>query len=122
MGKTAFSALVVWFRAFCWAAPPTGEYSVDVNVSSSYWEMDTANLGPQAVQRLKAVIGGKKDELEAPTKRGSLQAGVTLLNPGDYKARLVQDVHKTGYESSQAYAFLFPDKKTRKFAVVGLSE
>ena len=59
MGKTAFSALVVWFRALCWAAPPTGEYSVDVNVSSSHWEMDTANLGPQAVQRLKAVIGGK---------------------------------------------------------------
>ncbi len=122
MGKTAFSVLVVLFGAFCWAAPPADEYSVDVHVSSSYWEMDPAILGPQAVQRLKAVIGGKKDELEAPTKRGNLQAGVTLLNPGDYKARLVQDVHKTGYESSQAYAFLFPDKKTRKFAVVGLSE
>ena len=46
----------------------------------------------------------------------------TLLIPLDYKARLVQDVHKTGYESSQAYEFLFSDKKTIKFAVVGLSE
>jgi hypothetical protein len=34
--------------------------------------------------------------------------------PGDYKARLVQDVHKTGYESSQAYEFLFPDKNNEK--------
>jgi hypothetical protein len=122
MGKTAFSVLVVLFGAFCWAAPPADEYSVDVHVSSSCWEMDAAILGPQAVQRLKAVIGGKKYELEAPTTKGNLQAGVTLLIPGDYKARLVQDVHKTGYESSQAYEFLFPDKKTRKFAVVGLSE
>jgi hypothetical protein len=122
MGKTAFSVLVVLFGAFCWAAPPADEYSVDVHVSSSYWEMDPASLGPQAVQRLKAVIGGKKYELKAPIKGGNLQAGVTLLIPGDYKARLVQDVHKTGYESSQAYEFLFPDKKTRKFTVVGLSE
>jgi len=122
MGKTAFSVVVVLFGAFCWAAPPADEYSVDVHVSSSCWEMDAAILAPQAVQRLKAVIGGKKYELEAPTTKGNLQAGVTLLIPGDYKARLVQDVHKTGYESSQAYEFLFPDKKTRKFAVVGLSE
>jgi hypothetical protein len=40
--------------------------------------MDTAILGPQPVQRLKAVSGGKKYELEAPTERGNLQAGVTL--------------------------------------------
>ena len=122
MGKTAFSVLVVLFGAFCWAAPPADEYSVDVHTSSSYWEMDPASLGPQAVQRLKAVIGGKKYELKAPIKGGNLQAGATLLIPGDYTARLVQDVHKTGYESSQAYEFLFPDKKTRKFTVVGLSE
>jgi len=44
------------------------------------------------------------------------------LIPGDYKARLVQDVHKIGYETSPAYEFLFPDKKTKKIAVVGLSE
>jgi len=77
MGKAAFSVLVVFFGAFCWAAPPADEYSVDVHVSSSYWELDTATLGPQVVQRLKALIGGKEYELEAPTKRGNLQAGVT---------------------------------------------
>ena len=49
-------------------------------------------------------------------------AGVTLLALGDYKAKLVQDVHKTTYESSQAYEFLFPDKKTRRFFVVGQTE
>ena len=80
-------------------------------------------VGPQPVQRLSVLIDGKKYELEAPaTLRANLQAGVTLLALGDYKARLVQDVHKTAYEASQAYEFQFSDKKTRKFMVVGQSE
>ena len=80
-------------------------------------------IGPQPVQRLSVLIDGKKYELEAPaTLRANLQAGVTLLALGDYKARLVQDVHKTAYESSQAYEFQFTDKKTRKFMVVSQSE
>jgi hypothetical protein len=41
---------------------------------------------------------------------------------GDYKAKLVQDKHRTAYESSQAYEFLFPDNTTRKFTVVGWIE
>jgi len=41
---------------------------------------------------------------------------------GDYKAKLVRDEHKTSYESAQVYEFLFPDKKTRRFEVVGQSE
>jgi hypothetical protein len=41
---------------------------------------------------------------------------------GDYKAKLVQDLHKTAYESSQTYELLFPDMKVRKFSVIGQSE
>jgi hypothetical protein len=57
-----------------------------------------------------------------PPFRANLQAGVALLALGDYKAKLVQDQHKSAYESSQAYEFLFPDNTTRKFTVVGRSE
>ena len=38
------------------------------------------------------IIDGKKCELEAPAHRANLQAGVTLLALGDYKAKLVQDL------------------------------
>jgi len=124
MRRIVLCVLLVTAFSFCWAGQNTEEYSISVHVSSSRWVMEPAMLiGPQPVQRLSAIIDGKKYELEAPaTLRANLQAGVTLLAIGDYKARLVQDVHKTAYESSQAYEFQFPDKKTRKFMVVGQSE
>jgi hypothetical protein len=83
-----------------------------------HWVVVPASIGPQDVQKLTVIIDGKKYELEAPNPR----AGVSLLALGDYKAKLVQHQHKTTHESSQAYEFLFPDKKTRKFTVVGQTE
>ena len=124
MRKIAQCVLLLTAFSFSWAGPNTDEYSINVHVSSSRWVMEPAMLiGPQPVQRISVIIDGKNYELEAPaTLRANLQAGVTLLALGDYKARLVQDVHKTAYESSQAYEFQFSDKKTRKFMVVGQSE
>jgi hypothetical protein len=124
MRKIAPCVLLLTAFSFSWAGPNTDEYSINVHVSSSRWVMEPAMvIGPQPVQRLSVLIDGKKYELEAlATLRANLQAGVTLLALGDYKARLVQDVHKTAYESSQAYEFQFSDKKTRKFMVVGQSE
>ena len=106
------------------AAPNPNEYSINVHVNSSCWRMAPTFLSSHApVQRLAVIIDGKKYELEAAAPlRASREAGVTLLALGDYKAKLVQDEHKTTYESSQAYEFLFPDNKTRKFEVVGQSE
>jgi hypothetical protein len=63
-------------------------------------------------QRLEVTIDGKKYELRA---RG-INA---LLALGDYKAKLVRDEHRSPYDSYQVYEFLFPDKKTRRFEVVG---
>lgn len=84
--------------------------------------MEPSLIASHPVLRLQAVIAGKSVELAAPaTLKANFQTGVTRLLPGDYKARVVQDVHKTPYESSQAYEFLLPDKKTRKFVVVALS-
>jgi hypothetical protein len=48
------------------------------------------------ILRLQVVIEGNNVELAAlATFNANFQAGFTLLLPGDYKARLVQDVHKT---------------------------
>jgi hypothetical protein len=115
---------VLFFSAFRWPAQGLDDYPVVVHVSSSHWviEPSISGFGPQAVQKLNVVINGRKYELETPTKEANFQAGVTLLAPGDYKAALIRDVHTTAYESSQAYLLLFPDKKTTRFIVVGLSE
>lgn len=123
MRKTVLIVLLL-FGTLASAAPNPDEYSINVHVTSSYWRMaPTILVGPEPVQRLAVIIDGKKFELEAHAiLRANRDAGVTLLALGDYKARLVQDVHKTAYESSQAYEFLFPDKKTRKFFVVGQTE
>lgn len=116
--------LVLLLGTLASATPNPDEYLVNVHVNSSHWAMEPSVLvGPQPVQRLGVTIEGKKYDLEAPAPlKANLQAGVTLLAIGDYQAKLVQDVHKTTYEASQAYEFLFPDKKTRKFFVVGQTE
>jgi hypothetical protein len=65
---------------------------------------------------LSVVIHSKKYELRSEV------AINRLLALGDYKAKLVQDERKTTYDSVQVYEFLFADKKTRKFDVVGQTE
>jgi hypothetical protein len=46
----------------------------------------------------------------------------TIFAIGDYEAKLVKDERKTTYDPIQVYEFLFADKKTRKFEVVGQTE
>jgi hypothetical protein len=87
-------------------------YSTDVHVTSSHFALIRGGG-----QYVNVIIDGKKYELD-----GGVTDGGFLLALGDYKAKLVKDEHKTSYESDQVYEFLFPDKKTRKFFVVGQSE
>ncbi|MGB8012350.1 MAG: hypothetical protein WCF68_12085 [Terriglobales bacterium] len=96
--------------ALAWAGtvPDPAEYTVNIHVSSSSKNVKSLLL-------LNVVIGGKKYELTG-------FIGGPLLELGDYKAKLVKDEHKTTYGSYQIYEFLFPDKKTRQFEVVGQSE
>jgi hypothetical protein len=75
-------------------------------------------MGPQLIT---ATIDGIKYELAAGDfKVGGHQMG--LLAIGDYKARILKDEHKSPYEIIRVYEFLFPDKSTAHFAVVGMSE
>jgi hypothetical protein len=93
------------------AARIPDEYPITVHVSSSYYIGSVISHA----QGLDVVIDGRKYAL-----RGTMD--VALVAIGDYKAKLVKDVHKTTYESYQEYELLFPDKKTSKFVVVGQSE
>ncbi|HWW18148.1 MAG TPA: hypothetical protein VNY81_05955 [Candidatus Saccharimonadales bacterium] len=121
--KIATLFLLLLLATLSCAGPHPDEYSVKIHVTSSRWVVEPALDGPQARQKLTVTIGGsKKYELEAPVLKANLQAGVAVLALGDYKAKLVQDEHKSTYEFSRAYEFLFPDQKTRKFTVVGQFE
>jgi hypothetical protein len=93
------------------AARTPEEYPITVHLTSSYFLGGVVSHG----QGLDIVIDGKKYALAG-------DSDVALLALGDYKAKLVKDEHKTSYESFQEYEILFPDKKTRKFTVVGQSE
>jgi len=115
MRKIALLVLVL--SALCWAQSNAGEYAINVHVTSSQWVVVPTTLGLQTTQKLNVIIDGKKYELEAQAK-----APVTLLSLGDYNAKLIEDVHKTAYESTQTYELQFSDKKTRKFMVIGQSE
>lgn len=89
--------------------PVPAEYNLNVHVIES--RLTDRGSWP----RLVAMIDGRKCELQGG-------ATLALLVPGDYKAKLVKDEHKTAYDSYRVYEFLFPDKKTRQYHLVGLTE
>jgi hypothetical protein len=102
--------VVLLFSALAWAgkAPVPAEYTINVHVISS-------RLIEGGWSRLTVIIEGKNYELQGnPT--------LALLAPGDYKAKLVKDEHKTSYDSYRVYEFLFPDLKTRQYHLVGVTE
>jgi hypothetical protein len=110
--KKIVLAMLLLFSALAWAGgdPNPADYTINVHVSSSSIDIE------RGFQLLNAVIDGKKYELGSELRIGR------LLAFGDYRAKLVKDEHKTAYDSLQVYEFLFPDKKTRQFEVVGQRE
>jgi hypothetical protein len=116
--KIAAAVLPLLLSAFAWGGskpnptePNPADYTITVHVSACHLSF----VSVTTFQDLDVVINGKTYELQATSSDG-------VLTPGDYKAKLVQDLHKTAYESSQTYEFLFPDMKVRKFSVIGQTE
>ena len=106
-------AILLLLSTAAWAADPNpSEYNVAVHVTKSRMVFERE----AATQELTVTIDGKKYELR------SVPLVNALLAPGDYKAKLIRDDHRTTYDSYQVYEFLFPDKKSRNFIVVGQSE
>ena len=108
MRKIALAILLLSVHA--WAENPNpADYKVSIHVSSS-------GIGTTGRQDLNVIIDGKKYELLCDRSTGM------VLALGDYKAKLVTDEHKTAYDSVQVYEFLFADKKTRRYEVIGQTE
>lgn len=107
--KKFLAVVVLLFSAFAWAEsdPNPTDYTLKIHVSSS-------RITEHNSLRLTATIDGKKIELSS--------VGPALVVPGDYKAKLIRDDHKHAYDFYQVYEFLFPDGKTRKYYLVGITE
>jgi hypothetical protein len=116
MRRFAAALLLSMFALACWAGTTakSAEYTTSVHVTASHMVLEGNSIAHH--QHLGVVIEGKKYELE------SIRAVNSLLMLGDYKAKLVKDIHGTTYDSWQVYEFLLPDNKTRQFLVVGTSE
>jgi hypothetical protein len=112
MKKMAIVVLLLC-SALAWAGsePNPADYTISVHVSSS-------RLRPGGLLRLRVLIDGKKCELQA------IEGEDSLLALGDYKAKIVEvkvkDAHS--YDVYGTYEFLFPDKKTRRYALTGIME
>ena len=106
----------VLLSAFAWAGGTTdpAPYTINVHVTKSRMVVRGTSSAHQ--QELNVVINSKKYQLE------SVNFPNTLLVLGDYKAKLVTREVEGTYDSFQIYEFLFPDRKTRRFLVVGQTE
>jgi hypothetical protein len=107
--RTCCVAVLVRARMGPGGDPTPDDYTINIHVSSS-------SIATGGGQDLSVVIDGKKYELACECATG------TLLALGDFKAKLVKDEHKTTYDSIRVYEFLFADKKTRRFEVIGQTE
>ena len=105
--KKPLAVLVLLFSALAFASPDPkpADYQLNVRVISS------RARGTDV--RLTVTIDGKKYELSG---------GGYLLNPGDYKAKVIRERHQNNYETYRIYEFLLPENKTRTFVVTGLLE
>jgi hypothetical protein len=116
MKKIVLVVLLLSACSFAANKPNTADYNVNVHVSAS------SLAGPDSSYPfLNVIIDGKNYQLLGDGRLANSKA-YELLTLGDYKARLVTDQHSSAYESWQAYEFLFPDGRTFKFNVVGVSE
>lgn len=111
--KTMTLVILLLFSALAWAGaePNPADYNINVHVSSS-------RINGRGLVRLKVVIDGKKYELEG------LDGESSLLTPGDYKAKTVptkvKETHT--YDVFGIYEFFFPDRKTRRYQLVSITE
>ncbi len=95
--------------------PNPADYKVKIHVVAAEFAASST-----LQQVLTVTINGRHYRLLGPTSSAKIFTGygTGLLNPGDYQAKLVEDTHKSSFESIQTYELLLPDGKTRKFFVI----
>ena len=110
-----FSCLTLAVTNPARAADPA-DYPLSLHISASTYGSPANPL----FELVTATVGGKHYQLQGPTSSAKIFThGNGLINPGDYRAKLSMDEHKTSYESLQQFEILFPDGTTRKFTVIG---
>ncbi|MFZ1083942.1 MAG: hypothetical protein WAN35_03120 [Terracidiphilus sp.] len=132
--KKVIVAMVFFLPALSWAGkekpkPNPADYTIRAHVQSSNlvnicqdsWGMlNPGGMGKAThcatSQHLKALINGKKFELDSVDIQGS------ALRIGDYKAKGDDTMAPDAYEYHITFEFLMPDGSTRIFRVVGESE
>lgn len=112
--KYRVTAALFLLTTLIWAVPNDNDFNINVHVSATQMvRYDNSAY----YQKLTVIIEGKKCKLQSIDKPNA------LLTLGDYKAKLVKDQHWAGeYDSWRIYELLLPDKKTRKFLLVGQFE
>ena len=99
------------------------QFPLAVHISGTGYNPFSADDGPNRVLEIvSATINGKHYQLYGRTSSAHAKCCNGLINPGDYRARLSKDEHRTSYESSQEFEILFPDGTTRNFEVIAQSE
>lgn len=103
--------LAVFILTLCASANPNpADYPLAVHVSSS-------RLSEHIGVFVETTINGTKYTLE------DYKSGSPLLMPGDYKAKIVKSERKNSYQLIYTqYELLYPDGKTERFYVSGVSE
>ena len=112
----ALTALAMLLTPIGSSAQTSGD-TVAIHVSASRWKLGIGpGSTPSPIERLNAVINGKKLQLS-----GDL-SGPDLLIPGDYPALLISERHESADEVRQSYEILLPNNRSRTFVVTGLTE
>jgi hypothetical protein len=110
------TVLALLFAPISLVAQQPGD-TVTVHVSASHWVFGMGiNNTVVTVERLNAVINGKKLELMANL------SGPDMLIPGDYRAQLLSEHQESQYEMRQSYKILLPKNRSRTFYVTGIEE
>jgi hypothetical protein len=99
--------------SFATPKPDPSTYTIAVHVSAARYGSDALT------QILSVAINGRHYEIQGPTSSAKMYSRPNgLLDPGDYKAKLTEDTHKSAFESLQVYEILLPDGTDRSFSVI----
>ena len=113
--------LMLIFSASAAAADKTAanpaDYPLTLHVKSSRIWTDTSGY----VLHAWVVVNGKTLELTDSNHAATFGA-LSVLPPGDYRARVSQQATKRGGQIERKYEFLYADGSRETFTVVGMSE
>lgn len=122
LGPALSIALVLSCASAHAKKPNPADYTIPVHITACEYGPASTRYGPANTYILQAVINTTHLQLSANAIYfDSTQSG--LLQPGDYKAKLLEHSDgKTTYLSYDEYELLLPDGHTLKAIVTGIYE